>query len=270
MTESITGFAKYGKYLVILMQKRIVVTHNNGGPPNTWPQQAFADVGTDDEFVRQLAVDFNEIMGASAIYGSRRDEINGAIMELLVDGLVPAYSHLRDIRHPSARGLGLLKRNQQIEDFTSALWRAYKTLLPKATNQLGYEIGFAFQGDSKFETGATAFNNAHPQYTEIPNYLRRQRVAWQNRLAVFRNDFIEHRNFERDEFTDYYDPKAATKLFELVSTVIGELLLVFIAANLTPQAGIERVRPEDRDPVYPRCFRWVWVSNEAAKGEGGV
>lgn len=91
----------------------------------------------------------------------------------------------------------------------AALWRAYKTLMPKATTSLGFDLGFLFEKDSGFEEGVIAFNAAHPSHTTITDYLRLQRAEWQQRLKAFRNEFIEHRSADRDQFADYYKPETA-------------------------------------------------------------
>ncbi|MBA2682442.1 MAG: hypothetical protein H0U76_29130, partial [Ktedonobacteraceae bacterium] len=163
MADIITGMARYEKSLAILMESSIVVVHNNGKEPNEWPQELFSQVGTNDEFVRQIALDFKELLGAISIHEPQRQQIGDAFMVLLIEGLIPAYGHLREIRATTGRQIPVLTRRQQFEDFTSALWRVYKTLTPKAAKLLGFDLGFLFQGEAEFDRGLVAFNTAHPQ-----------------------------------------------------------------------------------------------------------
>jgi len=67
MTGRITGAVKYGKSLAFLMESSIIVTHDNGKEPNEWPKELFFAVGTNDEFVRQFANEFIELMDATSI-----------------------------------------------------------------------------------------------------------------------------------------------------------------------------------------------------------
>jgi hypothetical protein len=258
MTENITGLAKYGKYLALLMERRIVVTHDNGNEPSDWPQHHFSDVGTDDDFVRELAVDFRELLHATSIAGVDREAAETALMVLLVDGLLPAYNHLRQIEN-SPPHTAMITQTQQVEDFTSALWRAYKTLFPKLSMILGFDIGFLFTGSAEFEKGASIFVSAHPQHDYVVNFLRTQRATWQQGLEGFRNRFIEHRNVTRDGFADYYASGRPRALFENVWTTIEELILIFLASHLRSSTGvgIQRVTKAEQDPRHPRCFRWV-------------
>ena len=257
MAERITGIVGYGKSLALLTATSIVVTHNNGKEPKHWPQEVFAFIGTNDEFVRQLAIEFMELLGATNFPEPRRAEIKSTIMVLLIEGLLPAYERLREIRALSGKQIPVLNRRQQFEDFTSALWRAYKTLLPKTAVLLGFNIGFLFQEAKEFEAGARKFESVHPGQAFMIDYLRAQRTNWQQELKEFRNKFVEHRNTDRGQFTKYYEQGTAESLFDAVWKTIANLLPVFIAANFNGPIGIEEIPPNQRSAQNPRRFRWV-------------
>ena len=140
MTGRITGMVQYGKSLAILTESSIVVTHDNGKEPNEWPKEVFSDVGTNDEFVRQFADEFMELMGATSIVNPRLQEVKDAFMEVLVEGLIPAYLNLRQIRMVRGLRIPVIERRQQFENLSGALWRTYKTLMPKATILLGFDL----------------------------------------------------------------------------------------------------------------------------------
>jgi hypothetical protein len=204
MTGRITGAVQYGKTLALLTESSIVVTDDDGREPNAWPKQVFSSVGTNDEFVRLFADEFMELMGATAILEPRRQQIKDALMVVLVEGLLPAYEHLREIRASAGHQIPVVKRRQQFEDFTSALWRGCKTLMPKAGKLLDFDLGFLFNEDAEFEKGVIAFNTAHPGEANVPDFLRLQRANWQQGLKTFRNEFIEHRGADREQFAQYY------------------------------------------------------------------
>lgn len=256
MAGRITGMVAYGKSLAMLTESSIVLVHNNGKEPNQWPQEVFSSVGTNDEFVWQFA-EFMDYIGATGFSETRKSDIKEAIMMVLADGLLPAYEHLRLIRAFNDKQIPVLNRRQHFEDFTSALWRAYKTLTPKATNLLGFDIGFLFQVPGKFESGAAYFVAAHPEQARVIEYLRIQKADWQDALGRFRNEFIEHRGTERQEFAKFYELQAAEFLFNAAWRTIANLLPAFIDANLIGIAGIEEIPLNERDIKAPRRFRWV-------------
>ncbi len=263
MSESITGAVKYGKSLAFLTQSRIVITHDNGKEPRDWPQEVFSHVGTDNEFVRELVDEYPMLLDASSIYDPTRQQVKDAFMVLLAEGLLPAYERLREIRVTNGLPIPTLNRRQQFEDFTSALWRAYKTLLPKAAKLLGFDIGFLFQDDKDFETGVVHFNATYPNSNSFTDYLRLQRIEWQQGLKDFRNIFVEHRNADREQFASYYDLKTAENLFERVWQAIAFILPRFIAAHIR-HIGLmlEEIPPTERDPVHRRRFRWVAANRQ--------
>ncbi len=182
MSGRITGMVAYGRSLAMLTESSIVLVHNNGKEPNQWPQEIFSSVGTNDEFVWQF-VEFMGYIGAARFSEAQKSNIKKAIMTVLVEGLLPTYEHLRLIRAFNGKQIPLLNRRQHFEDFTSALWRAYKTLTPKATKLLGFDIGFLFQDTANFESGATAFSAAHPNHAHVIEYLRTQKANWQDELG---------------------------------------------------------------------------------------
>lgn len=253
---AITGAVKYGTSLAFFTESSIVLVHNNGKEPNRWPQEVFASVGTNDEFVWQFA-ELMEYMGATHFSEAQKEEIKGAITIVLVEGLLPAYEHLRLIRAFNGKRVPLVNRRQSHEDFISALWRAYKTLTPRATILLGFNIGFLFQDPEKFESGAKAFNAAHPDRAFVIEYLRAQRSNWQDELAQCRNEVIEHRGKAREIFAKFYELETAEFLFDAVWRTIANLLPAFITANFALPFGLEEIPLSERDPKIPRRFRWA-------------
>jgi hypothetical protein len=256
MNEPLTGLSTYGKYLLLLKANSIIVTENNGMEPYKWPQQHYSDIGTDDDFVRELTLDFKELLHGTQVFGSQRTKAEIAMVTLLVEGLLPAYTHLLSIETSSAQD-ALLKRLQRVEDYISALWRAYRTLFPKLTKILGFEISFLFQDDADFLKGVATFEKDHPNVIGIQAFFKTQRDGWQNELANFRNNFIEHRNIPRAQFDVYYEGRKARETFELVWQVIEETLIVFLASYVRNAVGVARVPKADQNKSHPRCFRWV-------------
>ena len=257
MTGRITGMVQYGKSLAILTESSIVVTHDNGKEPNEWPKEVFSDVGTNDEFVRQFADEFMELMGATSIVNPRLQEVKDAFIEVLVEGLIPAYLNLRQIRVARGLRIPVIERRQQFENLSGALWRAYKTLMPKATILLGFDLGYLFVKPANYKAGEIAFRIAHPHHTHIADFLQSQKKSWQHGLKEFRNEFIEHRNVGREQFADFYKPETAEFLFETVWVTMAHIFPVFIAAHFNGPMTIEEIPLAKRDPNHRSRFRWI-------------
>jgi hypothetical protein len=217
----------------------------------------FSDLGTNDEFVRQFAEEFMELMGATSIVNPRLQEVKDAFMEVLIEGLIPAYVNLRQIRVASERRIPVIERRQQFENLSGALWRTYKTLMPKATILLGFDLGFLFMKPAKYKAGEIAFRAAHPQHAHIADFLQSQNRSWQQGLKEFRNEFIEHRNVGRQQFADFYKPETAEFLFETVCATMARIFPVFIASHFNGSFTIEEIPLAERDPNHRRRFRWT-------------
>ena len=256
MPGRITGMVRYGISLAILAESSIVVTHDNGKEPNEWPREVFSEVGTNDEFVRQLADEFMELMGATSIFDPERQEVKDALMVLLIEGLLPAYVRLREIRGSTGRQIPVLNRRQQFEGLAGELWRAYKALMPKATKLLGYDLGFLFQKPPDFKKGIIAFRAAHPSRTNVLDHLLAQKVNWQDGLKAFRN-FVEHRGASPDKFAEYYKPEMAEFLIDAVWRTFANILPVFIASHFNGPLTIEEIPLAEQDPNHRRRFKWV-------------
>ena len=256
MKGRITGMVQYGKSLAILTESSIVVTHDNGKEPNEWPKEVFSDVGTNDEFVRQFADEFMELMDATSIFDPKRQDIKDALMVLLIEGLLPAYVRLNEIRGSTGQLIPVLNRRQQFEGFAGELWRAYKALMQKAAKLLDYDIGFLFQEPPKFKKGVIDFRAAHPSRTDILDFLLSQKVNWQDGLADFRN-FVEHRGAAPEKFAEYYKPEMAEFLFEAVWATMAHIFPVFIATHFNGSFTIEEIPLAERHPNRRSRFRWI-------------
>ena len=157
---------------------------------------------TSEEFIETFSGEILELVDGSLIFGEERGIWSKTQSRPLSSrGLMPAFEHLKKIRASVATPLPELNRRQFYEDFARSLWHAYKDLFPKATLLLGFEIGFLFKQDAQFENGLTAFISKYPPLIlDVPELLRRQRAKWQQGLASFRNDYLEHRKKEIAEF----------------------------------------------------------------------
>ena len=74
------------------------VKAQDGKEPNEWTVIHFANVGTSEVFVEAFSGELLELVDASSIHGAERDALKNAIMTVLLEGLMPAFEHLKKIR----------------------------------------------------------------------------------------------------------------------------------------------------------------------------
>jgi hypothetical protein len=226
-------------------------------PPNQWTVRKLADVGTSEAFVRETLELFDLLKG-TMIEGQQREETANAIGNLLSDGLIPTFMELRTIRESCGKDVPLIEQFQMYEDFARKLWKTYKDLMQRAAAAMGFDIGFLFQKEAKFEEGLKEFRTAHPAASSnLEKYLREVRKLWQNDLAQFRNEFLEHQKGTRQDHLKFYDPNFVGSLFETVHRVIADILVMLM--NLRLQAGVHIVLHDDKihGPGWPNRYRWV-------------
>jgi len=97
--------------------------------PNQWKVEKVADIGASEEFVQQL-LELHAIVDAGTIREPRRQQVKEAIAVILVDGLMPAFLELKEIRASVTQTMPLMNRQQLYEDFARKLWKAYKAGSP--------------------------------------------------------------------------------------------------------------------------------------------
>jgi hypothetical protein len=164
---------------------------------------------------------------------------------------------LRTIRESQGKDLPLVERLQLYEDFARKLWKAYKDLTQRAASAMSFDIGFLFQKGSKFEEGLKAFRVAYPAVSpNLEEYLREVRQLWQNDLAEFRNEFLEHQQGDRKDYLKFYDLNYVQGLFDAVTRIIVEMLVMLMSLRLPPRVHIVLHDDKIHGPGWPNRFRW--------------
>ncbi len=224
--------------------------------PRDWKPVHFANVGTDEAFIREM-LELITILEGSLILGEQREKAKGAILTIMNDGLIPAFMELRTIRAPETASLPIADRLQPYEDFARKLWKAYKDLTQRTAEIMGFDIGFLYQKDTKFEEGLKKLRADWPALQPgVEDFLRQTRVEWQNDFSKFRNGFVEHQEGERMDFTKFDDNAVVEKLFESVWGTIVDLLVISMSLKLPPRTRIVVNDPNVHGP-WPNRFRWV-------------
>jgi hypothetical protein len=146
---------------------------------------------------------------------------------------------------------------QLYEDFARKIWKSYKELMQHAAKEIGFGVGFLFQNDAKFEQGLKDFRQGNPLASpQLETYLRETRRLWQNDLADFRNNILEHVSDDRSQYGRFYRPEFAEKLFDAVWKTIIEILVMLLSLKLPKGVYVIEQDPADPSPKWPKRFMW--------------
>jgi len=210
----------------------------------------------DEAFVRETSELF-ELLKGTSLEEKQKEQARDAIGNLLTDGLIPTFMELRAIRESRGKDLPLIDQFQLYEDFARKLWKSYKDLTQRAAAAMGFDIGFIFQKEGKFEEGLKAFRASYPAVSpNLGEYLREVRRLWQDDLRQFRNGFLEHQEGTRQDHLKFYDPKFVEGLFHAVPRVIVEILVMLMDLRLPPRVHIVLHDDKIHGPGWPNRFRW--------------
>jgi hypothetical protein len=228
-------------------------------PPNQWRVHKYVDVGTSEEFVRQL-LELHEILKGTDIFDPEREQVNDALGDVQIEGLLPAFMDLRKIRESVGKDLPILDRLQLYEDFARKLWKAYKELMPTAAEKMGHKIGFLFQNEKQFEAGLKQFRELNPAAPlAFEEFARDNRRRWQNELADFRNKVVEHPSANRNAYKKFYQPSSVEVLFDTVWRSIIDILSMLLFLHIPKQFAVEDLGSNDPRRERPNRFRFHLV-----------
>lgn len=217
----------------------------------------FARIGSNEEFVPQLVLEMPELVDATLIHGAARDKLKEAISSISIEGLMPAFERLMQIRTSATEPLPELNRKQLYEDFSRTLWHAYKDLMQRAARLMDTDMGFLFQKDSQFDAGVAALITRwlRLRETNVGDYLRQTRSIWQNDLADFRNNDLEHKD-DRDPavYAVRYTPPHAESLFNHVWRTIADILSMLVSVHLITGVSLVEIPGEHSSKARRRRF----------------
>jgi hypothetical protein len=213
----------------------------------------FADVGTSEPFLARIALGLAEILDTT--YYDKRNEIKAGIIETM-NSLLSAFLSLRQLRGiADDRSAPLMTKVKHFDDMCGSLWTAYKDRMQNVTRLMGYNIGFLFEEDKKFEKGCASFPIEHPQVDgALIQRMKQHRATWQSDLERFRNQYIEHRKLKQEEVASFYSLARAEALFQSVWVGIEETLIILMAAGLPPAFCVHEIPQANRNPHAPKRF----------------
>jgi hypothetical protein len=163
-----------------------------GEEPNKWKLVKVSDVDGNEPFIKAFH-ELAPLVDAGTIYEPQRSEVKSAIHSILLEGIMPAFLDLQRIRASVGRDIPLMDRAQPYEDLAGKLWKSYKELTQNAARLMGFDIGFLFMNDTNFHKGLKKFREENPPLLAgYDKFLEETRDSWQNDLAKFRNNWLQH------------------------------------------------------------------------------
>jgi hypothetical protein len=214
-----------------------------------------ANFGTGEPWVTRLMVDLPAIVDGTT--HQNRDQVKEALAATF-RALVDAYNDLRELRRiESDPSVPLSERDGAYSAFYVHLWRAYKgSFQQEVPAALGYDVGFLWQSDKEFEAGAERFLRDHTEVeSQLVDMMRGDRRDWQSKLALFRNEHLEHkRELDPGFIGTFYTLAGAEQAFENVWRAIEDISVVLLVPHLAPGISLVEIPEAERDPAMPRRY----------------
>jgi len=219
--------------------------------------ERYADFGTGEPWVARVMIGLSTIVDTTTL--ANRDEIKLAIANVN-EALVDAFNDLREIRRiETDADIPVTERQGTYSAFYVHLWRAYKDRFgKKLPTALGHDLGFLWQKDDTFESGAAHLVDDHPEHADLIEMLRDDRRSWQQKLALFRNEHLEHKGKLKPEFVaSFYALAGAERAFENVWRAIEDISVQLLIPHLAPGVSLVEIPEVERDPAVPQRFRFA-------------
>jgi hypothetical protein len=122
--------------------------------------ERYADFGTGEPWVARVMIGLSTIVDTTTL--ANRDEIKLAIANVY-EALVDAFNDLREIRRiETDADIPVTERQGACSAFYVHLWRAYQDRFGKYLLTTLHDLGFLWQKDDAFESGAAHLADDHP------------------------------------------------------------------------------------------------------------
>ena len=246
---------------------KVVLT---GNPNSPFQVSLLSDVGAGEPFVSRLSLGLTEVLDAMFVQSQEEVEkttkIKSELGELVFECLIPAFLSLRELRQFAGnKEVPELTIMKHFNDMYRTLWTAYKDRMQTITKLLGFDIGFLFENDQKFEKGCTKFLADHPEIDpEFRVMLKGDRDTWQNRLSRLRNDLLEHKTLKPEDFPDFYKLKSAELVFDNVWMAIEDIIAILAASKFSKSFRLVQI-PDSYNNTALKRFGFAFADNVQLK-----
>jgi len=221
-----------------------------------WKLDLLSDVGTSEPFVARIGLGLFDILDVTNF--KERKKINDTIFEILLEGLIPAFISLRELR--KGESVPIITINKNYYNLYNHLWVAYKDRMQRVVKLLGFDVGFLFQKESQFKQGCENFLKQHPNVNQaFTKMLADQRKSWQNILSIIRNHYLEHKILDIKQVERFFTIENAEVLFCNCWQAIEMILVILLRTGMPLDKGIDiaDIPEKERDPSCPKRFRFV-------------
>lgn len=228
-----------------------------------WKLELLSDIGTSNPFVARISLGLFDILDVTNF--KERKKINDAIFEILLEGLMPAFISLRELRkletqRAKGESVPIITINKSYYNLYNHLWVAYKDRMQRVVKLLGFDVGFLFQKENQFKQGCENFLKQHPNFNQaFTKMLADERKSWQNILSIIRNHYLEHKILDIKQVERFFTIENAKLLFYNCWQAIEEILVILLRTGMPLDKGIDiaEIPEKERDPDCPKRFRFV-------------
>ncbi len=214
----------------------------------------WTDFGTEEEWVARVAFGLAELL--RQLHQTEEERFrSGEALQEMDNELSAAFMAVCNVRELDGReDIAFMELRKEYDAIYDHLARAYKDRMSTLAATLDYDIGFLFQKDQNFESGASLFLSAQPRIqSDFIDMLREDRRIWATGLQKFRNEVLQHRA-EGAQTAPYFNVGFAEATFRNVWQAIEDTVVWLIEPLLPPIFGIYEIAPENRDPKCPRRY----------------
>jgi hypothetical protein len=223
--------------------------------------ESYANFGTGEPWVARIMLGLQELIYAVPAFAATRETFMNELGEVF-ESLGMAFEELRGLRERATDGAPALDVARSYASLYGYLWQAYKDRFQAAMKALGLDIGFLFQKEATFEKHAAELVATRPELGDLIDLMRRDRRDFKNELAVYRNDYLEHRVKEPDPklIAKFHRLDSAENTFENVWQAIEDYVALYVIANLPAGIQVIEIPEEQRDPSRPTRFGFALVN----------
>lgn len=201
-----------------------------------------------------------------AKFKAKQEAATGLAMAI-AEELGSAFIDLRRLREANGNLPTELETAKAYRDLYGHLWVSYKSRFQDLMKLLGYDIGFIFQDDKKFDQAVGEFQTNHSDINpELFGRIREDKESWQKALYTYRNDG-EH-NAKEPTFNGHpmHDLRNAEVIFSNVWHAIEDIFIHCMQEEFGQQLTIFEIPKEDRKTEIPKKYA-IGLSIGTSTGE---
>ena len=219
--------------------------------------EKYANVGSNQPFLARIWGGLSEIVSNLDLTDKEKELLNNLIGDMVTD-LIQASQSLEEIKNIESgkKEKVISELEKQYKDLYDYCWRAYKDKMQKIVLFLGFNLSFLFKNEKEFIKNIKKFKLENPAVNkDFDLMLINDRKTWQNKLATFRNDFIQHKKLDYKEQNKFFNIQAAETIFSNCWQAMEDILVNIFILKLNKNFRIVEIPSEKRDKAYPKRFK---------------